>query len=153
MFITLFSTKLLDFLFYLFYISLGISLYLQWLVKWIIPNFFFQSVCIEVIKSEVRDQKVCMMNRGMVVFVFPKERWSTFKVYRSVCVEWQVVRKPSMSIGLKMRFMYRLPGDKLELPVNLDYGVWIISSNNKYTNKENIYLTWIRCCFQCKISY
>ena len=66
-------------------------------------------MCAEVIKSEVRDQKVCMTTRGMVVFVFPKEeRWNTFEVHRSICVGNRMTSgQKAVSIGLKMRFMYR----------------------------------------------
>ena len=66
-------------------------------------------MCAEVIKSEVRDQKVRMITRGMVVFVFPKEeRWNTFEVHRSICVGNRMTSgQKAMSIGLKMRFMYR----------------------------------------------
>lgn len=66
-------------------------------------------MCAEVIKSEVRDQKVHMTTRGMVVFVFPKEeRWNTFEVHRDICVGNRMTSgQKAMSIGLKMRFMYR----------------------------------------------
>lgn len=48
---------------------------------------FFQSVCVEDINSEVRDEKNLMNIGGPLVYVFQKEeRWSTFEAHSSICV-------------------------------------------------------------------